>query len=138
MENKENNRIKVYYDGLCLACNREMDHYKSQVGAQNIEFIDICASGFDPQKEGLDPFLVHKEMHVRRTDGSVATRVDAFIVIWETLPKLNFLARLARRQRVRGFLDVGYTIFTKIRPWLPRKTKKEDCQDSPYCEVKNV
>jgi predicted DCC family thiol-disulfide oxidoreductase YuxK len=137
-ENSQNTKVKVYYDGLCRACSREIEHYRSQAGAENIDFIDICASGFNPQHEGLDPIQVHKEMHVRRSDGSLATRVDAFIVIWETLPKFNFLARLARGQKIRSCLDVGYSIFAKIRPWLPRKTKQDECQESPYCEVKNV
>lgn len=138
MEDKENSKVKVYYDGLCIACSREITHYKTQIGAENIEFIDICASGFKPEREGLDPIQVHKEMHVRRSDGSLATRVDAFIVIWETLPKFHFLARIARYQIIRGTLGIGYSMFAKIRPWLPRKTKTNDCQDSPYCEVKNV
>jgi len=129
-------RVKVYYDGLCLACSHEIGIYKRQDGAEAIDFIDICAAGFDPASEGLDPVQVHKEMHARRRDGRLATRVEAFVVIWETLPKFRALARLARQPQFRGILEVGYTVFAKIRPWLPRRAQAVDCQDSPYCEVK--
>lgn len=138
MVSKEINKIKVYYDGLCRVCSREIDHYKSQTGAENIIFVDICATGFDPLKEGLDPLQIHKEMHVRRSDGRLATRVEAFVVIWEALPKFRYLARFARQRQIRGCLEAGYSIFAKIRPWLPRKKASAECQDSPYCEVKNV
>jgi predicted DCC family thiol-disulfide oxidoreductase YuxK len=138
MKNEEKNKIKVYYDGLCRLCSREMDHYRSQAGSENIDFIDICAPGFDPSAEGLDPMKVHKEMHVRRQDGSMATRVDAFTVIWETLPKYRFLVKFARNRQIHSLLDAGYTIFAKVRPWLPRKTLSADCQSSPYCEMKNI
>ena len=137
MKNEELSKIKVYYDGLCRVCSREIDHYKSQDGAENIDFIDICAPGFDPLLEGLDPIQVHKEMHVRRSDGSLATRVEAFVVIWETLPKFRFLVGPARQRQIRACLELGYSICAKMRPWLPRKASAAECQDSPYCEVKS-
>jgi hypothetical protein len=77
-------------------------------------------------------------MHVRRSDGTLATRVEAFVVIWDTLPKFHFLAQLARQRQLRWCLEAGYTVFAKVRPWLPRKIAAAECQDSPYCEVKNV
>ena len=138
MKSTEVGKIKVYYDGLCLACSREITHYRTQMGSENIDFIDICAPGFDPLLEGLDPIRVHKEIHVRRSDGSLATRVEAFVVIWETLPKLRFLAGLAKQRQIRGLLEVGYSAFAKVRPWLPRKTAASECETSPYCEVKDV
>lgn len=135
---KSHKNIKVYYDGLCKVCSKEINHYRRQVGAERIEFIDICAPGFNAEQEGVDPVLVHKIMHVRRQDGTLATRVDAFITIWSVLPKYNFLAKVARLRAVRASLDVGYSCFTVIRPWLPRYAAADDCKDSPYCEIKKA
>jgi predicted DCC family thiol-disulfide oxidoreductase YuxK len=137
--NNMNNQaeIKVYFDGLCKVCSKEIDHYKKQPGAQQIEFIDICSAQFDAGKEGLDPFQVHKVMHVKRKDGTLATRVDAFIEIWKVIPKYNWLARLANKKSVKMALEAGYSGFAAFRPFLPRKASPVDCQDSPYCEVKS-
>jgi predicted DCC family thiol-disulfide oxidoreductase YuxK len=135
---KSQQKLKVYYDGLCKVCSREIEHYRKQIGANGIEFIDICASGFDATKEGLDPVQVHKVMHVRRQDGSLAVKVDAFIEIWKTLPRYRFLLRVVNYPGVRTLLDLGYHAFSIIRPVLPRYSAQADCQDSPYCEVKNV
>lgn len=128
-------QIKVYYDGLCKVCSLEMDHYKKQPQANLIQFIDICQKSFDAKAEGLDPFEVHKVMHVRRQDGTLATKVDAFIEIWKTLPRYKSWAKWAESPFIRKNLDLGYIIFAALRPWLPRRKASEDCSESPYCEV---
>lgn len=135
MKKKEN--LTVFYDGLCQLCSREIEHYKRQAGASQIDFVDICAPGFDAAKEGLDPFAIHKVMHVRRPDGKLVTRVQAFAEIWERLPRYRRLAPLSRLPGVAQALDLGYSAFAKLRPFLPRRKQNSDCSQSPYCEVKS-
>lgn len=127
-------KAKVYYDGLCILCSKEIDHYRRQTGSDSIEFIDITSSQFDATSEGLDPFLVHKVMHVRNPAGELKTGVDAFIAIWEQLPKYKKLATLAQKKSVRGLLNFGYRGFVVIRPYLPRRS--QGCENSPYCETR--
>jgi predicted DCC family thiol-disulfide oxidoreductase YuxK len=135
---KEKQNLKVYYDGLCRLCSREIEHYKSQVGSDKIDFVDICTPGFDANQEGLDPFAIHKVMHVRRLDGTLAIRVQAFIEIWKVLPRYRKLALIASVPAINKSLEISYSIFARIRPLLPRKKADLDCSDSPYCEMKNV
>lgn len=130
-------KLKVYYDGLCVLCSKEMDHYKRQSGADNITFLDICSKDFNASEEGVDPIQVHKIMHVRRSDGSLALRVDAFIEIWSVLPKYKVLAKIAKNAFVHGGLSLGYAVFAKLRPFLPRNKASDACKDSPYCEINN-
>jgi predicted DCC family thiol-disulfide oxidoreductase YuxK len=132
---KKKPRLTVYYDGLCVLCSSEIDHYRKQVGADQIQFVDICGPSFDAVKEGLDPFEVHRVMHVRRADGSLAIRVQAFIEIWSSLPKYKWAASLAKKRTINQILEIGYTVFAKIRPFLPRRKKAQGCEESPYCEV---
>lgn len=126
-------KLTVFYDGLCVLCSREIDHYRKQQGAENILFSDITSPDFKAKDWGVDPFLVHKHMHARRSDGSLATHVDAFIEIWKVLPRYQWAARAASKGIIRPFLDAGYLLFAKVRPWLPRR--KQLCADSPYCEI---
>lgn len=134
---KDKQKLKVYYDGLCKVCSKEIGHYKKQSGSEHIEFIDICSAQFNADLEGLDPVQVHKVMHARREDGTIATRVDAFIEIWKVLPKYHRLAKLASMSFIKLGLEVGYSGFASIRTYLPRDSSSEDCKDSPYCELKN-
>jgi len=139
MNNMDNQKkLTVYYDGLCKVCSREINHYKKQSGSENIAFVDICSDDFNALAEGLDPHQVHKIMHVRRADGQLRTRVDAFIEIWKVLPRYSSLAKIAEWRSIKAGLEVGYTCFAKIRPFLPRYKKTKECQESPYCEVKNA
>ncbi len=129
-------KVTVYYDGLCVLCSREIDHYRKSRGADLINFVDICAPGFEPASHGVDPKAVHRVMHVKRTDGTLATEVDAFITIWDTLPGYWLLAKIARFGVVRFFLNIGYQMFVRIRPYLPRRGADfYACADSPYCDI---
>ena len=129
-------KVTVYYDGLCVLCSREIDHYRKSRGADLINFVDICAPGFEPASHGVDPKAVHRVMHVKRTDGTLATEVDAFITIWDTLPGYWLLAKIARFGVVRFCLNIGYQIFVRIRPYLPRRSADfYACADSPYCDI---
>lgn len=124
--------LQVYFDGLCPLCSREIDHYRKQKGSGEIQFVDITAPEFDADKLGLDPIRVHREMHVRKTDGSLAIGVDAFIAIWEKLPRYHFAAKLGKKAIPHALLSAGYFLFARVRPYLPRK--KAGCGASPYCE----
>ncbi len=98
-----------------------------------MRFVDITQNSFDAAAEGLDPFEVHRVMHVRRADGTLALKVDAFVEIWQQLPRYHWLARLAVRPTLRAILNLGYRAFVVARPYLPRK--KNPCETSPYCET---
>ncbi len=124
--------LTVYYDGLCHLCSREISHYRLQKGSENIYFVDIAKPGFDAAREGLDPYRVNKEMHVRLANGRVEIGVAAFSAIWDLLPKYRWLGRFSREKVPNRFLRVGYRVFSEVRPFLPRK--KGDCEDSPYCD----
>ena len=128
-----NFKTKVYFDGLCHLCSREISHYRKQQGSEAIEFVDITAANFNPASEGLDPVRVHREMHVRKADGTLLVGVDAFIAIWETLPRYRFMAKWGKRSLPHRLLSAGYKVFARIRPYLPRK--KDACADSPYCDI---
>ena len=123
---------KIYYDGLCHVCSREIEHYRRQRGAENLRFIDITSSEFDPVREGLDPIQINRVMHLKLDNGSIKTGVDAFIEIWNCLPRYQWFAKAAQTRIFRFLLESGYRAFVQIRPFLPRK--KQACSDSPYCE----
>ena len=133
----KNKYVKVYYDGLCQLCSREINTYRNAKGAERIAFIDITDESFNPKIEGLDPKRIHQVMHVKDSSGKIMTGVDAFITIWRTLPNYNWLARIVDQSPIKNIAKIGYVGFAKVRPFLPRK-KKLDCSESPYCEQKEA
>jgi predicted DCC family thiol-disulfide oxidoreductase YuxK len=116
-------QLRVYFDGGCHLCSREIEHYRRADRTGRICFVDISAPGFDAQAEGLDPQRVQRELHVRTEDGALAVGVPAFIAIWRALPGASYrrLAQLAELPMVRPALRAGYAAFAAVRPYLPRR-----------------
>ena len=125
-------QLTVYFDGLCKVCAYEIDFYRKRQGSASVRWVDIMDPQFSPQAEGLDPQLVHQEMHARRPDGGLAVGVDAFVEIWKVIPGFGVLAQLASQTWMKPVLRAGYHAFTKLRPYLPRKAGGVACNDD-YC-----
>lgn len=125
-------KTTVYFDGLCPLCSREIEHYQNSAGSAAIRFVDITHSGFDARVEGVDPKKVHQHLHVKDSQGRIRTGVDGFIEIWRQLPRYQWLATAANPAPVKAALRIGYSIFAKIRPLLPRRTRS--CEASPFCD----
>src|SRR5262245_26755554 len=113
-------QVTVYYDGLCPLCSREIAHYQKRVHDDAVHFTDITAPEFEAADHGLDPERIHQVMHVK-VGGEVRAGVDAFIALWAAIPSYRWLARLARLSGMRAVLALGYRVFVRIRPWLPRR-----------------
>ncbi len=127
--------LTVYYDGLCVLCSAEINHYRKKPESHKIHFFDITTPSFDPKKEGVDPFLVHKVMHAKNKDGQILTKMDSFIAIWKILPSYHWLYKISQNKFARTMMDAGYIAFATARPYLPRKKDSNDCANSPYCEL---
>lgn len=115
--------LAVYFDGLCPLCSREIDYYRKLPGASSIRWVDITEDGFDAAAEGLDPEKVHRFFHVKTIQGQVISGVDAFIEIWKAIPSLHSWYTLSRIPGARGVMKVGYSIFARVRPYLPRRRR---------------
>jgi predicted DCC family thiol-disulfide oxidoreductase YuxK len=113
--------LKVFYDGQCIVCSKEIDVYRRKDKNKKIEFVDISSLAFDPASEGLDPAKVKSVFHVKDSQNNLHTGVDGFVAIWDFLGIFKPLSTLAKARLGRPVLDLGYFAFTKVRPFLPRK-----------------
>ena len=113
--------LRVFYDGQCVVCAKEIDIYRGKDSGKKIEFVDISSSAFDAASEGLDPDQVKSVFHVKDSQNRLYTGVDGFVAIWDLLGIFKTLSTLAKARMGRPVLDIGYFAFTKVRPFLPRK-----------------
>jgi predicted DCC family thiol-disulfide oxidoreductase YuxK len=123
--------MKVYFDGGCRVCSREIDFYRRKRGSEKIQWVDISKSNFDARSEGLDPKTIMRVFHVRDERGNLITGVPAFIEIWKRLPDLQFWESLTHVPGARTAMGLGYSVFMRVRPYLPRR-KPEECE-SGHC-----
>jgi len=125
------NKTKVFFDGLCVVCSAEISQYKKMAGSENINFVDITEPSFNALDERLDPYKINIELHSIDQNGQIHVGVDTFILIWNQINSLKWLARLAQMPFFKKILTLSYHLFIKIRPFLPRKS----CESSPYCAI---
>jgi predicted DCC family thiol-disulfide oxidoreductase YuxK len=114
------NRFKVFYDGLCVVCSREIRFYRRLRGSENLDWIDIASPQFVAAEYGLDPKEAERYFHVSNERGQLISGVDAFVEIWKRLPALKLWVKLSTIPGVKPMLKLGYRGFVRIRPYLPR------------------
>lgn len=119
--------LKVFYDGACTVCYREMKHYMNKDSNNLLDFIDISSKLFDANEYGLNEEEIKIHIHTMNQDGKIFKGVDSFIEIWKRIPNHQPLASIFSNEKVRPFADMGYNIFANyIRPNLP----KRKCEDN--------
>lgn len=108
--------IKVFYDGKCGLCSKEINHYKNIAPENIFEWIDITEISEESlNKENLDTLSCLKLFHVKDNEGKFHTRVDAFIIIWSQLNKWKKLATIIKLPLIYGFAKIIYSLFAKWR-----------------------
>ena len=116
-------KINVFYDGGCVVCSAEISHYMSKDHEGKVCFIDINDENFNASQFGFSDQELHENLHVTTESGEVKKGVDAFIAIWQTIPGFGFMAKFFRYEPFYTLSQMGYFVFAKIRPYLPRKKR---------------
>jgi predicted DCC family thiol-disulfide oxidoreductase YuxK len=105
--------LTTFYDGGCPLCSREIAHYRRIDRAGRIRWIDITQDAEALALAGLDVPTAMRRLHVQEGDGQTLSGIDAFLAIWQHLPRWHLLARLVRALRLRGPLEWGYRRFAE-------------------------
>ncbi|WDF75108.1 thiol-disulfide oxidoreductase DCC family protein [Novosphingobium sp. KACC 22771] len=109
-------RLKVWYDGGCPLCLREIAVMRRWDRAGNIAFVDLD----DPvQACPLDRRLMLSRFHAQE-DGVMLVGAAAFAAMWRAIPRLRLLGQMARFGPCLWTLERAYRAFLKIRPTLQR------------------
>lgn len=120
-------KLKIFFDGSCHICSREIIHYSKITPKGFFEFINIARPDFKPDLYQLDPKKVNQEMHVQLPSGEIKKGVEAFIAIWKEIPRYRWLAKLISLPLVLSISKIFYIIFARgIRPLLPKRK---------FCEI---
>ena len=121
--------LEIFYDGSCLVCSSEIEHYRQRNPQQRLRFIDIRAADFLPSDYGKSQAEFMAKMHVRDQQGQFFSGVDAFLLIWQAYPSGSLYRLLGA---VIGFPGInllargGYRVFARYRHLLPQKTNSCD------------
>jgi predicted DCC family thiol-disulfide oxidoreductase YuxK len=109
--------VKVWFDGACPLCQREIALMKRLDKRGAIDFVDV-AGGADPSCP-IDRSELLARFHAEE-DGRVLSGAAAFAAMWRAIPRLRPLGLAARNRFVLGVLERLYVVFLKVRPQLQK------------------
>jgi len=116
--------LRVFYDGACVVCAGEIEHYRRRDQAGRLVPVDISAADFDPRPYGIPLPAFMFELHAIDQRGTIYRGVDAFWAIWQAFPSAPLfcvLSRLVTLPVVRPLARLAYRGFARIRPYLPKR-----------------
>ncbi len=115
-------KLKIFYDGKCHLCYREVYHYAKIDKNNRLALIDISDQKFAAKDYNLSDQEVQLHLHVQDEQGQYFKGVDAFIEIWKRLPQYRFLIPIFNNGLLKPGWKFAYNLFAKhIRPKLPKR-----------------
>ena len=112
-------KITLYHDGSCPLCQREIAHYRRQVGADALAFVDVSQASAHTGP-GLDRPTAMARFHVRLPNGTLRSGVAGFVAVWQRLPRWRWLAWATRVPGVLPLMEASYRLSLPLRPRLAR------------------
>ncbi|MEM9062049.1 MAG: DUF393 domain-containing protein [Pseudomonadota bacterium] len=115
---------RVYYDGGCPLCRREIGWYQGKTGADAIDWVNVAGDGTIDGPPGLTHEDLLRRFTVERRNGKTARGAAGFISLWRALPSTRMLAIAADNLVVTWFAERLYRTFLWLRPiWRPQSDK---------------
>lgn len=110
-------RLKVWFDGECPLCLREIAVMRRLDKQGAIHFIDVSGQG-DPNCP-IDQAQLLARFHAEE-NGKVLDGAAAFAAMWRAIPVLRPLGFIARNRMVLAVLERLYILFLRVRPRLQK------------------
>lgn len=128
--------LRVFFDGSCSVCAREIEMYRVKDREGKLRCIDISAPDFEPEQYSIPQEDFMKLMHAIDARGVVYRGVESFWAIWQAFPSstlFGLLGTLISLPLINPLARVCYGSFSNIRQYLPKRTTT--CT-SGACEIK--
>lgn len=126
--------LRVFYDGSCIVCAKEIEHYLRKDHGGKLVAIDISSPDFDPMPCQISLADFMHQLHAIDQDGQIFKGVDSFWAIWQAFPSstiYGLMGRIIQLPLVNRIARIGYWLFARVRPYLP---KRNQC-DSGTCSI---
>jgi predicted DCC family thiol-disulfide oxidoreductase YuxK len=107
--------IKVFYDGKCNLCSKEISYYRRISPSGIFDWIDIHLMNSGFVNTGIKVSDALKTLHVIDTNNTLHSGIDAFIIIWNNLSYWKILARVVSIPIIRKVANITYRVFANWR-----------------------
>ena len=107
--------LKVYYDGKCGLCRREIEHYKRVAPADRFVWLDIATDPAGLADIDISQADALRRLHACDASGTVYVGVAAFIAIWRGLNYWCYLAMIVNLPLLKPLAVFAYDRFADYR-----------------------
>ena len=107
--------IKVFYDGMCSLCSREIAYYKRLAPTKKFEWIDVNTNPDKLKTHSLNQIETLKVLHVIDSNGNISRGVEAFRIIWDNLPGWWIASKFLSIRWIKFLAESIYNIFARRR-----------------------
>lgn len=107
--------IKIFYDGACGMCSREINHYRKVAPPGVFDWVDVMSDRSALAGENISLADALMELHAKDGDGRLHVGVDAFLLIWRHIPRWRLAATIATIAPVSLVIRAAYPVFAKWR-----------------------
>ncbi len=122
MEGKSETAARVFYDGSCPICSREIGFYQKRSGAEKIDWVDVSRAEAGEVVPGLTKASALERLHVMNSTGALVSGGAAFTLIWSRLPGFAWLAGVFERPFMARILERAYDGFLALRRGRAQKS----------------
>ena len=84
--------IRVYFDGKCGLCSKEINHYRDIAKGGDFSWVDIASDPSPLITLSVTQPDALRRLHAQDIDGKLHIGVAAFILIWQNLPYVKWAA----------------------------------------------
>ncbi len=108
--------IKVFYDGSCGLCSKEIAYYIKIAPPGRFDWINLAKTPDQFTELGYPLSQGFQLMHVQDDHGQMAIALDAFVVLWQGLGGFwKVLAKVVKLPMIYQITKYFYLIFAKWR-----------------------
>ena len=110
-------RLRVFYDGGCPLCRREIAFLKRRDDADRLDLVDISIADGEVAP-GLSCRRALARMHVATADGRVVSGARAFLEMWGAIDRYRPVVRVLKTPPLPWLMEGLYRVFLVVRPAL--------------------
>jgi predicted DCC family thiol-disulfide oxidoreductase YuxK len=107
--------ITVFYDGKCGLCRKEIEHYKCIAPESIFDWQDITINNSTLEALGILYTDGLKLLHAQDSQGNMHVGVDAFLLIWDQIPRWRIVAIIVSLPIIRPVANMAYKAFATWR-----------------------
>lgn len=109
--------IKVYFDGKCGLCSKEINHYRKIAKDGDFSWEDVANDSSHLINLKVTQSEALRRLHAQDSDGKLHIGLASFILIWENLPYLKWaiLAWFVKLPLIFQTIEFFYNRFADYR-----------------------